>query len=339
MKKFLLFFLSLLVGLGLLLWVISFIGWEEIKLAFLVFSGWQGVVIVFLTGLMLGTGIYKWKVILKSQGYNLSTQKLIQPYLAGFSLIYLFPMLLLGGEVFRGYFLKEKFSLSQKKALSSVLIDKILEATVFLFIIFIACFYFLFKISLPPKDLGIIIGGILIFFSFLIGFFYFKSFKKESIANFFIKFFNKKFNHQGILEIEEEVFYFFKFKKRALWEGISLTFLRVAITWLRCWVLILFLGKNSGFLPALAILGFYYLALLIPIPTALGSHEVIQIFTFQALGLGASLAPAFTMIQRGAELVLAFLGLVIFFRLGAGLLQTILFRKLESLINNQNNQK
>jgi hypothetical protein len=106
----------------------------------------------------------------------------------------------------------------------------------------------------------------------------------------------------------------------------------VGVTWLRCWLLILFLGKAIGILPALSILGFYYIALFIPIPAALGTHEVIQAFSFSALGIGAGMAPVFTMIQRGSEIILAIVGLIIFLRLGIGLLQTFLFRKIENLV-------
>ena len=281
MKKLLLFFLFLFIGIGLLIWIIRFIGWAEIKSAFLIFTGWQGIVILLLTALMLFFGMWKWQIILKSQGYSLSNRQLAGPYLAGFSLTYLFPMVVLGGEIFKGYVLREKFSVPWKNGITSAIIDKILEATLFLITIFAGLIFFLLKIGLPPKNLGIILGGVLIFFSAGIVFFYFRSFKKESIAKLLAKFFNhKKFLNQDILEIEKEIFKFFKLKKRALWQGFGLAFLRVAITWLRCWVLILFLGKTIGALPALSILGFYYFALIIPIPTALGSHEMIQIFSF-----------------------------------------------------------
>lgn len=339
MRKILLFFTSLFIGIGLLVWIIRFIGWKEIESAFLVFTGWHGIIILLLTALMLFIGMWKWKVILKSQGYDLSNRNLTAPYLTGFSLVYLFPMVIFGGEIFKGYILKEKFSVPWKNGITSIIIDKIIETTSFLIAMFAGLAFFLLKIGLPPRNLGIILAGIFVFFSAGIGFFYFKSFRKESIARLFIKFLNhNRFLKEDVIGIEKEIFNFFKPKRRAFWEGMGLSVLRVIITWFRCWVLILFLGKNIAALSALSILGFYYFALMIPIPAALGSHEVVQIFSFGALGLGASLAPAFTMIQRGAELILAFVGMAIFFRLGMGLLQTVLFRKIENFINNRNNQ-
>ncbi len=108
-----------------------------------------------------------------------------------------------------------------------------------------------------------------------------------------------------------------------MWKGVGLSFLRAAVMYVRTWLLIVFLlGKGIGLLPALSILGFSYLAVMIPIPAALGSHEAIQTFAFNSLGLGASSATAFTMIIRGAELIIALAGIMILFKFGIGFIYT-----------------
>lgn len=333
MKKFIFFFISLLVGSGLLVWVVQFIGWQNIESAFLIFAGWQGLVIVLLTFLIVIFGFLRWKVILKSQGYDLSCRNLAGPYLSGFSLMYLFPMIVFGGEIFKGYVLKENFSIPWKNSITSVIIDKILEGTFFLITIFAGLIFFLLKIGLPPKNLGIILGGFLFLATSIIGFFYFKTFRKESIVKILAKFFDhKKFLSVEILEAEREIFSFFKSRPKFLLQASFFATLRIAAAWFRCWILILFLGKSIGVLSVFSILGFYYFAFMVPIPMALGSHELIQTFSFTALGLGAGTAPVFTMILRGAELIFVFIGLAVFFRLGIKILQDVLSRKLENLI-------
>jgi len=339
LKKIILFFVSLFVGIALLVWIFNFIGWQQIKNAFLVFTGWRGIIILLLTALMLFFGMWKWQVILKGQGYSFSCRQLMGPYLSSFSLIYLFPIIIFGGEIFRGYSLKEKYSVPWSKGITSVMIDKILEMTAFLITIIVGMIFFFIRIGLPPGNFGIIIGGVLFFLCAAIGFFYFKSFKRKSIARIFIKFFSpqKRFISEEPVEMEREIFDFFKPRNKVLWQASAFAFLRVGVTWLRCWLLILFLGSQIGISSALSILGFYYFSLLIPIPMALGSHEVVQMFAFGALGLGSGLAPAFTMIQRAAELFLALIGMVIFFRFGVNLLKTFLFRRLENFIKDRNN--
>jgi uncharacterized protein (TIRG00374 family) len=287
MKSVLSFFISLIVGVGLLFWISRFIGWQETKSALLIFTGWHGIVIILLTLLMILAGAWKWKMILKSQGYDLSNREIIAPYLTCFSLIYLFQMVIFGGELFRGYILREKHNIPWTKAISSVFIDKILEATSFLVTVLAGMAYFFLKIGLPPKNLCFILGAFLVVCLISVGFFYFKIFKRESIIKSLNKFLNRRKTPGGdLLGIEKEIFKFFKIKKKALWHGLGLAFLRVAISWARCWILILFLGKSISILSALTVLGFYYLATMIPIPATLGSHEAAQVFAFNALGLG-----------------------------------------------------
>ncbi len=335
-KKILLFFISLVIGTGLLVWIIHFVGWQEIKSAFLIFTGWQGLIILVLTVLMIVIGIWRWKEILKNQGYNIPLISLSGPYLSWLSLCYLAPMLFWGSEVYRSYILKEKFAVPWTKGLASVIIDRIIEWTIYLVVFFIGTIFLFLTIDFPPKDIGLILAGVFIFFSVAVGFFYFKVFKKESIVKFFIKhFYNKKPLNEEPLEVEKEIFKFLNPKKNFLWKVVGLTFLRTGAALLRVWLLIFFLGEVMGLFPALSVLGFYYLALSIPIPAIIGSHEVLQVFAFSSLKLGGGLATAFTMIIRAVDLILALIGIVIFLKLGLGLLQTTLLKKLENLITNR----
>jgi hypothetical protein len=64
---------------------------------------------------------------------------------------------------------------------------------------------------------------------------------------------------------------------------------------------------------------------MIPIPAALGSHEAIQTLAFSALNLDAN-ATAFTMIVRGAEIIVSLFGVIILFSFGVGFAKKILFK-------------
>jgi len=329
--------ISLLTGIGLFVWILKYVGWQEIKEAFLVFTGWQGLVIFGLTLLMALIGNWKWKEILKGEDVKISFRELFKPYIAGFSIMFLAPILLLAGEVFRGYVLREKKEIPWSKGMASVLIDRILEWTVNLTIIFLGVLFFLLIIGLPPIKLLIIFGGVFLFFTGGIGYFYFKTFKGESMVRAILKALGLFRLNQAnsILDIEKEIFSFFKLKKISMWKSFGISFLRAGVMYLRVWLLIVFLGKEISFLPVLSILGFTYLAAIIPIPTALGSHEAIQTFTFNSLGLGAPLAAVFTMIIRGAELILALVGVIILCRLGVGLIKNKLLKKVDNFANDR----
>jgi len=318
MRKIFLLLISLFVGIFVFFFIGRTIGWREIKNAFLVFTGWQGLIILILTLLMMLIGNWKWKEILKGEGVDVSFWNLFKPYLAGFSIMFLAPILLLGGEVVRGYILKNRNSIVWSKGMASVLIERILEWTVNLLVIFSGLLFFLLMIDLPPRNLTILMSSLFLFFTIGIFIFYLKILKKESLISFFSRWFRLKFLNQknSFLEIEKEIFAFFRTQNKKLWQVLGLTFLRAGVMWSRTWFLILFLGKNIGALPSLSILGFTYLIAMIPIPTALGSHEAIQIFAFNSLGMNPFVATAFTLIIRGAELIFALIGAIIIFRLG-----------------------
>lgn len=329
LKNVLLFLVSLLVGIGLFLWIYNTIGWQEIKNTFLVFTGWQGLIIFCLTLLTTLIGNWKWKEILRGEGVKISFWELFRYYLAGFAVMFLAPILLGVGEIFRGYILKEKNQISWSKATASVIIDRVLEWTTNLVVIFFGILFFLYNAGLPPKNLVIIFGGAFLFFIAGISLFYFKTFKRESLARALGKIFNHRLDSKP-LEIEEEIFDFFKPKKKSMWKSFGLSFFRTAVMYLRAWLLIIFLGKEVSALSALSILGFNYLAVMIPIPAALGSHEAIQVFAFNSLGWGFSAATVFTMIIRGAELIMALVGLAILFRLGFVLLKNNLINRVKN---------
>lgn len=328
-KKVLFFLISLLAGFGIFFWVIQFVGWQEIKSAFLIFSGWHGIAILLTTGLMLFFGALKWQVILKSQGNHLPLKVLITSYWAGFSVAFLAPMILFGGELLKVYFLKSKGTIEAPKAYASVIIDRILELTVYLLIIILGTVFFLFKVGLPAGKFGVILGLIILLFAGLTAFFYFKTIRKESIIKIFVK---KIERNHGALETEKEVFSFFKLKRIEMWGCFGLTILRVLAVFLRTWLLVYFLlAKPLSFISIFSISSFYYLSYMIPIPTALGSHDAIQAFAFNALGLGANTGTVFAIIIRGAELIFALAGLLLLFRLGVSILGMNLFKKIGNL--------
>jgi len=327
MRKIFLFLISFLIGISLFVWTLKFVGWPEIKNAFLVFTGWQGIIILILALFIALIGTWEWKVILKSEGIDIPFKDLFKPYLTGFSIMYLAPILIFGKEVFRSYVLKEKHSVPWSKGIAAAIIDRILDFTTELIFIFFGIFFFLLIFGFPSKIPGLIFGVFLVLVAG-ISFFYFKVFKRESIAKFFIKVFTPKYQNDNTpLHIEEEIFNFFKIKERYMWQGFGLTFFEKVIKFLKTWLLIIFLGKTISFLPVLSVLGFSYFSAMIPIPASLGNDEVIQAFVFGSLGLGANTGTAFTLIDRGAGLIVALVGLFILFGFGLKSLEVSLSKK------------
>ena len=309
---------SSLIGIIAFIFLGKWIGWEEIGSAFSVFTFWQGGIIILLTIIISLIGNLRWKEILSDQGIDISFLRLFKIYLGGYSIMYLFPAILLAGEFFRIYGLGKERGLSWKRTAPSVIIERILEWTVNLLVIFLGLFLFVFNVDLFPPKVVFVFGIAFLIFLFALVFFYTTVLRKKSIVHMIVK--KYKEEESGLIEVENKVFDYFDLKSKPLKKGLLLSFLRAVAMQLRVWILIIFLGQNIGLLHSFSILGFSYLSAMIPIPASLGTHEVIQIAAFRAVNLTASMAAAFTLIIRAAEIVLSSFGLIYIVKMGFNLM-------------------
>lgn len=324
MKKLLLFILSLLVGLGMLMWVLQMVGPEELKRDLEVFKGMDGLIILALSILTIWIGAWRWKEILRGMGANVPLSKIISPFLAGFSVMFLAPVLVWGGEALRAYILKKKESIPWTKGMASVIVDRIFEWTANAVVIFFGGVVFILFNGFPYQKVTWLILAIFCLLAFFLIYFFIKCYKRESIISIL-------FRKKKLFNVEKEIFSFFKKNKLAVWKAMALSFFRALVMYARVWVLVIFLGKTISGLSALSMLGFSYLAVMVPIPTALGTHEALQSFVFGSLGFEISTATAFTMIIRAADLIVSLLGVILLFRFGIIIIKDKILNRIDSL--------
>ncbi len=325
--------LSFLFGTIIFFWLGKTTGWDKIIQAFQVFRGWQGIVIIALSFLIAIIGNWRWFEILKDNEINIPFWRLFRSYLGGYAMMYLFPIIFLSGEIFRSIVISKEDRVPMAKAASSVIIERILEWTINLLVIFFGLFFFTFKFGILPLEILYIFGIALAGFAIIISYFYFKALRQKSIVAGFIKKFSRtKEITQGnsIVETENEIFKFFKLKSRSMYKGLFLSLLKAGAMLARAWLLIFFLtNTNIGFPASLSVLGSTYFSTLIPIPTSLGSQEVIQAAAFLSLDFEVSVAAAFTMIIRAGEILVSLLGLAFLAKKG--------FNVMEERFNNKIN--
>ncbi|HEA84669.1 MAG TPA: flippase-like domain-containing protein [Candidatus Wildermuthbacteria bacterium] len=328
MKRFLLSIFSLILGAILFGVVVKNVGWQGIWDTIILLSGPKGVLILLLTLVIWFVSNIRFKRILDGMGHSLPLLVLWPVYLAGFAISFLMPMLILGGELFRAYVLRDRFNVPFQKGAASVLIERLLEMTVLFVIVVFGFVFFFLSVGLPSKELTYIALAVVMIVAALLIFFYITSFKNKSI----VRFFSRGAGNGNILELEREVFRFFTFRNPRFWEGLMWSVIKNLAAIARTWLLVIFLGKTLGFLPILSILSFFYISMLIPIPAALGTHDAFQVFAFGALGAGASTGAAFALIIRAAELLLAIIGIVLVVPLGINLIKNRFLNKIGKLI-------
>lgn len=280
------------------------------------------MIIVGLTLFRASLAVWKHREILKVTGLDIPVRKIIPPFFSGFPLMFFAPEFLLSGDFLRGYALQKTEDLSWRKTMGAVVVDRLLDWGVSLTSIFLGVFIFLYKIGLPTRTVTIIILGVLFGLGIGLFFLYLKNFREESILKLF------GINEGKAVQVEQEVHGVFQSGWRK-WTVMLIPSLLIGLVRLmRVWLLAVFLGEAVSMITALPLLAFFYLGSGVPIPASLGVHEVIQTFGFRSLGLTAGSATAFSMILRGAELVLALLGVAALVKVGWHIFQAIILDKL-----------
>ena len=179
-------FITFLIGFAILGFVISTIGVEEIGRAFLQFSLWGIIPLLALTVLMHLISAIKWQYILRTMNIRVPLSMVFKIWLIGYATSYLTPVVYIGGEFFRGYILRDRYGVSWQKAISSIFIDKAVEAAVWIFVILAGAILFLYQSDFSFSK---IIGASLVLMIFLAGILValgISSFTKKSIIRFML---------------------------------------------------------------------------------------------------------------------------------------------------------
>ncbi len=302
---------SIIFGGIIFVYVGNTIGWDFILTGCKKFLSFEGVIIIALSFFIAFLGSLRWKKILK--GEKIKEKDLFKTYIGGFSLMYLFPMILFGSELFRASILKHRYKVNLDSALASVFIERILEWTINIIVIITGVLYFFYAIKKPTFNLGIIFAGTILITLIILIAVYFYIFKKKSfLRNILFKL--KKENIA--VKVEQKVFEYFDVKNINLWEGYFLSFLKAMAMFLRVWIILYFLDSILPLREAYPILGFSFLSTLIPIPAALGVQELIQAFAFENLSIKTGISSVFSMLLRNGDIIVSLTGLVLFSKIG-----------------------
>ncbi|MDP2641024.1 MAG: lysylphosphatidylglycerol synthase transmembrane domain-containing protein [Candidatus Yanofskybacteria bacterium] len=330
MKKVVAFLFSLLLGGAILVWVIGHIGWEEISDLALGLFSIEGFLILFLSVVAFFVGAIRWNIILRYQGYHIPFRHIWQMCMGEFAISFTAPILVFGGEIFRAYALRTVHDVPFTRAFASNVIERICGVTASLVVILVgAAAFFLQTEGAIPSFFWAALGAMGILGT-LVSFFFFRSFRRKSI----MKMFFKRSELANGWELEKEVFSFFRLKNKALLLCLALSLGKSGIMFARAWLLILFLGKAVGPFLALAILGFQHVALFIPIPASLGTHEALQLFAFESFNLGQSTGAAFAFTIRSADGALALVGVLFLLKFGLLIMKSALERKVSRFLGN-----
>jgi len=328
MKKKIVFWASLIVGIAAMIGIYLnigdiFLSFKDAPLILLI----PYIAIVILIHLL---HVWRWDIILKSMGYNLSFNKLQNYRLMGYALNYITPTAHIGGEPLKAVMLKED-KVPYTIGVSSLVIDKSFEITAdgILGLFGIIIIGLSFQL---PRELWIyliILSVICILFllnilSYIL--------KKENLFLRIYKRLNLPYRRNWldnsklvrmirikIIETRDNIRHFFQGHKKEFHKAILIS----ASMWLLMFVeyklLLLIIGFNANIYQLFIIISFVGLAYFIPIPAALGVLEASQLSAFRILNLNPdinlnpNLGLATSLIIRAKDILMTIIGLMLIF--------------------------
>jgi uncharacterized protein (TIRG00374 family) len=258
---------------------------------------------------------WRWRIILKSQGYTVSYWRLWFYRMSGYGVSYITPTQV-GGEPARIYLLNENHGIRLSQATASVLLDKLLELSAFVAFVSTGVIVCSFTTLIPHGTLYPLIG-LLAAFVILISFI----FKKVIDGSGFLTMIFRKLRlnrfkslaiyEEKILRTEMVIADFLmqaKHKRSTLPFISFLSLLAWGCIVVEYFCLASFIGLDLGIYKSFLIATIPSISYLLPIPGGLGALEGSQLAMFSMLGQRASVAVAVVVLVRCKEIFFSAIG-------------------------------
>lgn len=309
-KRFSLFFFSIILGVIILFYIIQKIGLDKIFQALRLFSWWHFVILILSAFFILFIYIKKWQILVKPYNYKTSWRKMFVAFLGCQTISFITPMVYVGGEGFKALLLKEeneKNSFSQTFTL--IIIDKLAESLGLLTFFFLGGVLLIFYHSF-------VFGLLMIFLSLIVLMVFFIGLKVTSFFIFFIKLlgFNKVVQDKE--KVKQEVNLIEQYlvnHRRFFLFNIILSFFALVFSALQIYLILFFLGLNINIFEVYLIKVATMIGGLIPTPGSIGGFEGSIVLAFSSLNLAVQTGLALTIIMRALQLVEIGVGSVLIF--------------------------
>lgn len=324
MKKILIS-LSVISGVIALWIILKLIPFKDILNSFSTASPFLIIgYIVVSTGIMVSLA-WRWKIILKSQGIDLPFYKLLNYRIIGYGVSYLTPAAKLGGEPVRAAMLG-RHGIGFSKALSSVVIDKTIEASLNGLFFFFGVIIVLFSFALPNKaEIFLLVLASILLLMVIV--FYQRMMSGKGIIKQLCKILRldkiKHFNMAKVEEFESMLIKFYKEDKPNFVLAILISMLSWVFMFLEFKFALLILGHDVSFMAIFLIVSFIGAAVLVPVPMALGVLEASQIAVFSLININTATGVALAFLVRARDLIWTVIGMLMLSYYGIKIIKTI----------------
>ncbi len=308
--------LFILLGITLLVWTFKQISFDEIKKVFF-YSDPKYVLLFILSSFLIITlHTWRWKIIIKTVGHNISIFKLLSYKIAGMSVSFITPGAKVGGEPVRALLL-QKHGVEFHKGLSTVITDKIIDLSSQGVLFIVAAIVAITTVTMP-RDMLILLIITTLFFSGVIIYVYYQIFNDR---NLFLRLFKKlrlnklkmfRNTENKIIEFERVIVKFHREDSKEFYFSIILTMLAWFIMFSEYYFALMILNQlGVSIMQIFMIITMMGAAYLLPIPMALGVFEAGQVMIFKVFGLSAAMGIGLAMVIRARDTLNCLIGLSI----------------------------
>jgi len=309
MKKKTLTVVMLIIGILLMYFIYSNVDiFLMIQYLFLVLST-KLILYVLVTFFSHFTLAYKWHIILRAMNFNVPIHNLFLYRIAGYAVSYITPSAHVGGEPIRAMLLK-RHNIEFSKALSSVVIDKSIDLTFYIFFGLIGLIILLFSYTIPSTSIVVIYSLVFLLVFFLV--FYYRMIKGLGFLTPIVR--KLKFRYKivrKIKEFENNISNFFKNNIKVLYHISIISGIWVGLLFLEYTILLNLLNISVTFTNVFLVIIGVSVAYMMPLPAALGSLEAFQITIFKIIKLNAAYAVVASIVIRLKDLFWTAIGLIL----------------------------
>jgi uncharacterized protein (TIRG00374 family) len=300
----------ILIGIGILIGMILFIGPGTIENAIKLANPWYVTLAVILQFAVYGLWTWRWSINIKSVGISVKKQHVFPMLMVGLAVNNLTPSARGGGEPIRGYILSKYSNSSFEKSFATVIADRGLDTFPFIVLAVITIVAAVFYLNLPDYALYSLIIAVLVLVAvFLVALY--MSFNIEFGRKVslwlvrLIKRFSKK-DHSKLEENALKAIHGFQNSMRTMVKdrnvllyGLPISFLIWILEIIRVYVIFSAFNVDVSLLVIAEVFIISTLIGLIPLlPGGLGAVDGIMIILFSAAGVPPSISAGATIVER-----------------------------------------
>lgn len=307
----------LVIGLAGLYYILRQYSLKEIFYFYKNFNPVILLLYVVAIAVLLTVLTWRWDVILRSRGIKVPFSKLYIYRIIGVSINFLTPGPRVGGEPTQASLLT-KHDIDFTEGLTTIMIDKIIDVTTSGILFIIGAFLVGLKYSFPKNtEIALTVGGI-IFVGIIILFYYRMLTSRHFFLNLFHLLMLDRIKSKYWIKLEKKIeqvelmmIEFYRHNKRAFLLSLAISALSWIVMFFEYKLATTLLGINVGVSEIFFIVSFIGIAILFPIPMAVGVLEAGQLSAFAIIGLNVHSGIALAFLVRMKDIILAILGIVL----------------------------